>query len=421
MSSNPGGRKKLRDLSGIPKTGRGMPSRPEMHSTSSEVTDLLTRFDGLVQAGAKFEPTFEQVAASLGKSLGETYTKETFRKEIEEGDREKAKKIMVKWAELIKQKKEAAGPKLLPSHQQLAPTLGLPKVAPFPSEELNKRLTGLKAAADKVRVGLGQVVSLKEATLLDLINSDNATVRGEASRIMEEWTKAVRRKAEEIKRLRGITPKSSPPPKEGKLNPDSEWEVIGLDQAGRDTILQAHNRWRHKYRMPLLEYDLRLEDFALDWASNLAQKWPDKDKYSKHRKEVTGITTRVDPFPGETGENIEPNAVFQVYDAKMPTWKIDHNTPVDDWGSEEEYYDHQLKKPKPNLASHQDPGHFTQMIWKATTKVGCGFVMFAIRHRNGRLVTIHAWWVCNYYCAGNFKDIQFTYGPDIYSQYKFNT
>jgi pathogenesis-related protein 1 len=380
----------------------------------------LVQFSTLETAAGVYGPTFEQAAASLGKKL----TKDTFLraiKEEEEKYRKGVEEFMRKWGEQIKQKK--ASTQTAQATKQAAREAGGNPVAQPASREVLKdkkaklEIAGARLAVpvDSVRLGNGKTYTITQ--LQQMIDHKDARGPQTAALILNAWSAACKAKMEQVERVKGTTSKSAPPPKESKLHPDSVWEVIGLDQAGRDTILQAHNKWRDDFDAPHLVYDRRLEAFALDWARQLAQKWPAEER---HRKEVTGISTHVDPFPGELGENIVANAPFQVYDAKKPTWKIDHRTPVDAWGSEKDNYDHKLKKPKPNMAL-RDYGHFTQMIWKATTRVGCGFVMFATRHPRCPIDIVHATWVCNYHCAGNFVDTTFSYGPDMYSQFKLNT
>jgi len=66
------------------------------------------------------------------------------------------------------------------------------------------------------------------------------------------------------------------------------------------------------------------------------------------------------------------------------------NTVVDDWGSEQANYD----IPSLTCAPGAVCGHFTQLVWSKTARVGCGKATGA----DG-----NDYWVCNYDPQGNMQ------------------
>ena len=135
-----------------------------------------------------------------------------------------------------------------------------------------------------------------------------------------------------------------------------------------DRLLASHNRERSLYNVPNLQWDARLAARARAWAETLA---------------MTGKFEHSPNFPGQAleGENI---------------WGGSHGafgpeTMVNLWISEKRYY-------KPGVFPHnsttgrvEDVSHFTQVVWRDTTRVGCGLARGA---RNDILV-------CRYSNPGN--------------------
>lgn len=127
-----------------------------------------------------------------------------------------------------------------------------------------------------------------------------------------------------------------------------------------EEILAQHNILRAKHGVPPLTWNAEIADFAEDWAKTNASK-----NKMYHRQ------------PNKYGENIY--------------WKsggtVSGEEAVDAWYSEIQYY---------NYSKHgfsMKTGHFTQVVWKDSTEVGCGR---AKSSRGGTYV------VCNYNPPGNY-------------------
>lgn len=73
------------------------------------------------------------------------------------------------------------------------------------------------------------------------------------------------------------------------------------------------------------------------------------------------------------------------------------SAPVDGWAGEKAYYDYASN----TCATGKQCGHYTQIVWKTTTKVGCGM---ATCTQNSPFQGFASWefWVCNYSPPGNY-------------------
>jgi uncharacterized protein YkwD len=73
------------------------------------------------------------------------------------------------------------------------------------------------------------------------------------------------------------------------------------------------------------------------------------------------------------------------------------------WASERVYYD--WANPGPNsLDPQQDVGHWTQIVWKASTQIGCGLATCATLKDSGFGDGVSAaYLVCRYYEQGNLQ------------------
>ncbi|GAV90326.1 CAP domain-containing protein [Cephalotus follicularis] len=110
-------------------------------------------------------------------------------------------------------------------------------------------------------------------------------------------------------------------------------------QTEEEEFLEAHNKVRIQLGLPPFEWDPEIAGYALMWANK--------------RQFDCGMLHSYGPF----GENL--------------FWGLRHHwTPTDivnSWISEAEFYD-----PTSNQCDPQrDCGHYTQVIWRDTIKVGC--------------------------------------------------
>ncbi len=119
--------------------------------------------------------------------------------------------------------------------------------------------------------------------------------------------------------------------------------------------LAAHNHWRQLHHAPKLHWDATLEQFAQRHASRCV---------FKHSAQGYG-------------ENLA---------AGYPTI----TAAVNAWYAESSLYSYRYPEYSPKT------GHFTQLVWVSTEKVGCAYVSC-----NGRKGTPGRYLVCEYFPAGN--------------------
>ncbi|XP_077861555.1 Golgi-associated plant pathogenesis-related protein 1-like [Saccoglossus kowalevskii] len=167
-------------------------------------------------------------------------------------------------------------------------------------------------------------------------------------------------------------------------NPTGNAECnIGLDDI-RQQMLDPHNFYRCKHGSPQLQLSSQLNDYAQEWAEELAAT--DSSEHSTNRGSN----------PPNRGENIWTGYdVFrwQSYD------QFTGSTPVSDWYSEIVNYDFASG----TLNSSNE--HFTQLVWKSSDQLGCG-IATAQRAYGPKFYV-----VCQYEPAGNFGNFDLNVPP----------
>jgi uncharacterized protein YkwD len=127
-----------------------------------------------------------------------------------------------------------------------------------------------------------------------------------------------------------------------------------------EALVAAHNRVRAKHCAAPLAWSAKLAQVAQQWANSLR----DQGCAFGHSK-------------GSYGENL----------AAGSTGLLDPEGVVKMW------YDEVAQYKFPNGGFSMKTGHFTQVVWRATTHVGCG-------HSQCKGMDI---WVCEYDPAGNWE------------------
>ena len=136
--------------------------------------------------------------------------------------------------------------------------------------------------------------------------------------------------------------------------------VAGSAAGFEDEIVRSHNSYRAKHGAPALRWNASIASVAQQWAETNA-----RENKMYHRPN------------NKYGENIY----------WMSGGKVSGTMAVTAWYNEVGQYNFA----KPGFAS--GTGHFTQVVWKGSTEIGCGQARDA---KGGTYV------VCNYNPPGNY-------------------
>jgi uncharacterized protein YkwD len=137
----------------------------------------------------------------------------------------------------------------------------------------------------------------------------------------------------------------------------------GMTAAQIDEMVREHNRWRAEVGVPNLTWSNSLAAGAQEWANQLAAQGGNLVHSS-----------------GNYGENL--------FGGGGKAWGP--TDAVNSWGSEKQLYNGDAI----NDSNFMQVGHYTQMVWRSTTEVGCGVATSA----EGNTV-----WVCRYSPPGNMQ------------------
>jgi len=134
----------------------------------------------------------------------------------------------------------------------------------------------------------------------------------------------------------------------------------------KEVILTKSNAYRAKHHAGALTWDTTLQGVAEGWAQHMAST--EKFEHSSSAADAG------------YGENL-------YYASGWPEKKVP-GLAVDKWYNEIKDYDFN------NAKFSHNTGHFTQLVWKDTTHVGCGYA----KSEGGKMYIC-----CNYNPAGNWQ------------------
>ena len=140
-------------------------------------------------------------------------------------------------------------------------------------------------------------------------------------------------------------------------------------------MLAAHNRWRAMVGVPPLVYSAALAGSAQAWAERLR----DGNHCQMRHSHATGL-----------GENLFWASARKWSNGIREIQRIGAREVVDAWGSERADYNVATNRCKPGAVC----GHYTQLVWRTTTAVGCGAALCPDSREQV--------WVCHYTPPGNY-------------------
>lgn len=151
--------------------------------------------------------------------------------------------------------------------------------------------------------------------------------------------------------------------------------------ASMDGMLEAHNQVRAEVAVMPLTWSGRMESYAQEWASHLANN---NSCTMEHRSNLNQIGM---------GENLFWASPRVWSDGRVELQDVTPAQVALDWAGEKADYDYASN----SCAPGKQCGHYTQMVWRSTTEVGCAM---AVCPDKGQI------WVCNYNPPGNYPGQQ---------------
>lgn len=162
------------------------------------------------------------------------------------------------------------------------------------------------------------------------------------------------------------------------LHPLGQLDANDREPGQFSGITKAHNKIRAKHNVAPLHWSSKLAKHAQQWADYLAKK---KNCAMIHRPR-SGKYKRI------YGENIFWASPVRMGNGRKKVQSVSPVRVVSAWAGEEKYYSHKNNRCKTGKVC----GHYTQIVWRKTTQVGCGM---AIGSNAAQI------WVCNYNPPGN--------------------
>jgi pathogenesis-related protein 1 len=155
----------------------------------------------------------------------------------------------------------------------------------------------------------------------------------------------------------------------------SVFAAHALTPAEQNDMVAAHNRWRQEVGAPEVKWSAHLAATAQGWADKLQQNQGCKMTHSG----TSGL-----------GENLYWASPLSYSDGTKKTQAVNATRVTDAWGSEKKHYDYASN----TCAGGKVCGHYTQVVWKTTTEIGCAKAVCGDHSQV---------WVCHYAPPGNWR------------------
>jgi pathogenesis-related protein 1 len=256
-------------------------------------------------------------------------------------------------------------------------------------DKLEQTDAAIAAAADAVAAAKARLDAAEKREQALQVRLDRTEAARDATKPLEAGLKELVKQVEAALAVKPVSPppallkvKPTPVPPKAKpatLAPLKVKPTVVADPAAVASIpapvgrvdpaamVAAHNRWRGEVGVPGLKWSEKLEGIAQQWADHLA---------------ASNCTTE----HSGPGENIYKAGAMAWPDGRREVWAVTSQQVVDFWGNESNQWDNATGRCSGVC------GHYTQVVWKGSTEVGCGMAVC------GNKAQI---WVCNYSPAGN--------------------
>ena len=176
----------------------------------------------------------------------------------------------------------------------------------------------------------------------------------------------------------GVLPRTTSPHAQPKAPKRTPRAALSYKQRFSGA-LESHNKIRAKHKVPPLKWSDKLAKYSQQWANQMGTSGSCK---MYHR-----------PGTPPYGENLYRSTAIVWSDGRREISPVTIKNVVKAWTDEERWYSYKNNRCQPG----RQCGHYTQVVWKTTTEVGC-----AIKVCNDKSQT----WVCSYNPAGNYTGLK---------------
>lgn len=149
--------------------------------------------------------------------------------------------------------------------------------------------------------------------------------------------------------------------------------AAGLTPEQQREIVEAHNRWRAQVNVSGLNWSEDLAQTAQAWADRLRL---DNGCGMRHSERT------------DRGENLFWASAVRWSDGRREVKEVTPSRVTDAWGAEKVDYN----PARNGCRFGRRCGHYTQVVWRATTELGCAMALCPDRSQV---------WVCHYRPMGN--------------------
>ena len=152
------------------------------------------------------------------------------------------------------------------------------------------------------------------------------------------------------------------------------------NRVNASAMLAAHNHWRAQVGVAGLSWSDDLEQQALGWADELRKNGCFMEHSGPGENLFWASPRQTAVLKEGSNDWLRENSLQEISEQQV----------VESWASEEKWFDPETNGC--NAPANETCGHYTQLVWRTTTEVGCGKAVCADHSQV---------WVCSYDPPGN--------------------